>query len=134
MVNSEGMSADQVEWNMAVLLNMELSKLRSNSNSYFIAGKYREAVDTLIAMKMTGIYAFSKEERKSLIELEKKLLAAVIHVNGSSSFNKSISSKAVEASIKIRDIYPLYNEKLMDMLHAHGFLGGYKKDSGMMRI
>lgn len=134
MVDVNSMSNSQVEWNMANLLNIELSKLRSNANTYFISGKYREAVDTLIVMKMTGIHAFSKEERDSLDIIEKKLFPSMIHLSTITSFNSRERSKAVEDIIKIKWLFPKYNEILMDTLHRHGFLGQYKKDAGRMKI
>lgn len=134
MVEQQFMSADQVEWNMAGLLNFELSRLRNNANSLFIAGKYREAIDTLITMKMTGIHVFTKDERKALDNIEKELISSIMGIKGANSFNPELNHKAVEAALKIRTKLPEYNEKLMDFLHAHGFLGSYKRDSGRMRI
>lgn len=134
MVSSESMSNNQVEWNMAALLNMELSKLRSNSNSYFVQGKYREAIDSLIAMKMTGMHVFTPKERETLKKIENELLNSLLNYNYLGSFNP-INAKMAALSVKnIRIKLPEYNEKLMDLLHTHGFLGSYKKDSARMNI
>lgn len=134
MVDFNSMSAAQVEWNMAGLLNIELSKLRSNANSFFVAGKYREAIDTLFVMKMTGIHVFDRKERERLEILERKLLLSMMHLSMAASFSPKERLKAMEDISKIRIIFPKYNEMLMDTLHAHGFLGNYKKDSGSMNI
>jgi tetratricopeptide (TPR) repeat protein len=134
MVNPESMSNGQVEWNMASLLNIELSRLRTNANTYFISGKYREAIDTLIVMKMTGIHVFTKEERDAIKILELELLSSLLNYSGLNSFNIGNYAEAKKSLIKIRKIFPEYNEKLMDTLHAHGFLGNYKRDSGKMNI
>lgn len=134
MASSESMSSGQVEWNMASLLNIELSKLRSNANSYFISGKYREAIDTLIAMKMSGIHVFTKKEREALDAIEKELLGSLLNYSYLGSFNPSSYAAARNSVIKIREKFPIYNEKLMDALHNHGFLGSMKRDSTRMNI
>ena len=134
MVDIHSMSASQVEWNMANLLNIELSNLRVKANTFFISGRYRQAMDSLIAMKMTGIHAFTKEERRALESLEKEINPSLISISAIGSFNDIERTKANNAISVIREKFPLYNEKLMDTLHTHGFLGAYKKDIGKMKI
>ena len=134
MVDISAMSNAQVEWNMANLLNIELSNLRAKANSYFIAGKYKQAMDSLIAMRLSCMYAFVKEERDALKDIEKELEVPLIQAQGIDTFNDDERKIAVKAMMVIRKNFPIYNEVLMDALHAHGFLGSFKKDSSMMRI
>ena len=134
MVSSIDMSSDQVEWNMANLLNIELAKLRSQANTYFISGKYKNAVDSLVTMKMTGVHAMDKDERNALEEKEKELEQPILDYSRINSFNPEDKIAGISAIIKLRKIFMEYNIILMDTLHAHGFLGTYKKDGGIMKI
>ena len=134
MVSSEGMASDQVEWNMANLLNIELSNLRQQANRNFVSGRYNLGIDSLVAMKMTGVHAMDQNERAALTTIEKEIEKHLIDFNKSNSLNDEDRRRAAIASLFLRRLFLSYSELLMDILHAHGFLGSYKKDGARMKI
>lgn len=127
-------SDTKVSWNMAQLLNIELSNLRQKANYHYIQGNFKRAVDSLKAMAQTAIHVMTKEERDKLKEIDKEFKIPLIVYNGLGSFNPQEINKAKIASLKLSDSYSKYNEVLMDILNVHGFLGEYKKDAGSMKI
>ena len=131
---SEDYSTDKVEWNMANLLNIELARLRSKANDHWINKEYSKAVDTLMAMKMTGGHVMHKEERVKLTSIEQQLEIPLAEYMGISSVNTNDVMKGRVAVIKVRRLYLQYNELVMDLLEKYGFLGGRKKDAGRMKI
>lgn len=133
MVEGE-QSSNKVEWNMAALLNMELAKLRADSNNAYVRGDYKRAVDNLKAMSMTAIHVMTKDERDSLKAIEKVFEIPLLLYQGLGSFNQNERIKAKESSLIIREKYSRYNELLMDILNEHGFLGSYQQDMGKMKV
>ena len=126
------LTAEKVEWNMAALLNMELGKLRSETNRYFVQKDYRKAVDCLISMWMTAVHVMSPAEKTAVEKLDTVLRAQLVSYGLRTSWNSTEGKKGMEAELNIRKIFPKLNEKVMDALFVHGFLGAMKKDSSKM--
>lgn len=126
--------SDQTEWNFAQLNNMELARLGTSSNDYFISGNYSKAFKAQIARKMTGSYMFNKDERDSLEELEKRIAILMEQLGGTESLNKNQVRVGRVARISLLKIYPTYVQMVSDLLDKYGFFGSRKKDASKMGI
>jgi len=130
MVVDRGDVGEQVEWNMAGLLNMELARLRNEANQYYTKHEYSKAFSCLLAMKQSAIHTIRPEERTELEKIEDKFYNIVGLLNTSLKIeNQKLYFKVVGMVSKL---YNSYNNKLQDYLDFYGFLGDRKKDSSKL--
>lgn len=121
----------QVEWNMAGLLNMELSRLRNEANIAFVNGNYRKAVACVMAMKHSCIQVIEEDDRKALKEMESKL----IKYSKMIAYNWGFQSPPpiiIKVQSELEKLYMDYNESIQDILDNYGFLGGKKQDASKL--
>jgi uncharacterized ubiquitin-like protein YukD len=108
IVNTE----EQVAWNLASQLLMEIGNLLNHANSHFLNGRIDLAFYNLKAVKFRIIQNLKPEERKKFTEIEKDLA-------------KEIEEDEEESTIKISNkgevLFEKYNELLMDSLEKYGY-------------
>lgn len=132
MSENEG---EQVSWNFASLLNMELGKLRARANAYFINRQLSKATETLLAMRMSCVHVLDDNEIKSLVAKEDELLKLIgqseKEIRGFGT-DSELKEKA-NANIQIYKKFTTYNDELMNLLSKYGFLGSKKIDTTKMK-
>ena len=129
-MESKAATNQQVEWNLAQALSMEIAKMRELSNKYFIARNLPSSAESLICLRMTSSHVFSPEELNELLTLEKELLTLI------SQSQKEVLGFGVEEDIiskntarnKLYEKFIEYNNKLTKLLDFYGFLGNRKSD------
>jgi hypothetical protein len=129
-------NSKKVSWNAAEGIIQEISNRRSMANTFFIQGNISKAFNTLIAIKSSVIQSFEADERIQLEQIESKF-RQVTHFLSSSALN-SFNPKVREAhnlSKRIANkLYPEYNNLLMDLLQARGYLVGEMADASRMKF
>ncbi len=135
MVDNRADVSQQVEWNMAQLLTMELANLRSQANAAFISGidSYKKAVACLIAMRLSSTHVMDKDEVKKLEKIEKELIEYSAFLSFNFGFHKAPKIFQNVRKVFIQT-FMQYNNELQYTLEKYGFLGDRKKDSSKMKI
>lgn len=125
---------DQVQWNLAQAITMEIANLRVKANAYFIRRQIDKSFECLMAMRMTCNYVI--EDTKDLDELENDCLQLINELNKEPlGFDKISNSKdKLEARNKLYQKYRDYSNKLQKILDDYGFLGGRKADPTKMKF
>ena len=126
----------KVSWNASQGLIMEISNRRSYANNYFIKGDIRTALNNLIAIKQSVIQSFTLPEREKLKVIERKFHKVSNFLYGSSagSFNVGVRDAFCIAKEYATRIYSDYNDMLMDLLEARGYLIGEQTDASRMKF
>lgn len=125
---------DQVQWNLAQAITMEIANLRVKANAYFIRRQIDKSFECLMAMRMTCNYVI--EDTSELDSLENDCLELINKVTKESlGFGQPKDSKEkVEARNKLYQKYRDYSNKLQKILDDYGFLGGRKADPTKMKF
>lgn len=128
--------SQEVKWNMAGALSLELARLREQANKSFVNRNIASACESLMAMRQTATHVFSEQEILSLSNIEKKLLEGISkilkRVNG---FGVEEQSKEKSDSfVKLYMEYLKYNETLQKLLDKYGFLGERKADASKIKF
>lgn len=135
MVNNNQIElGDQVQWNLAQAITMEIANLRVKANAYFIRRQIDKSFECLMAMRMTCNYVI--EDSKELDSLENDCLELINKVTKESlGFGQPKDSKEkLEARNKLYQKYRDYSNKLQKILDDYGFLGGRKSDPTKMKF
>lgn len=127
---------DQVQWNLAQAITMEIANLRVKANAYFIRRQIDKSFECLMAMRMTCNYVIEETQGSELDELENTCLELINIVNKEPlGFTEVISSKEkLEARNTLYQKYREYSNKLQRVLDDYGFLGGRKADPTKMKF
>lgn len=127
---------DQVQWNLAQAITMEIANLRVKANSYFIRRQIDKSFECLMAMRMTCNYVIEETQGNELDELENICLELINKVNKEPlGFTQVISSKEkLAARNTLYKKYREYSNKLQRVLDDYGFLGGRKADPTKMKF
>lgn len=126
---TEKNTTEQVEWNMAQLLTMEISRLRVEANRAFVQRNYPKHVESIISMKMTTQHCFSKQQRDELQKLEDKIFPLLNITGIETAFDPSKEELKQRAMTGLRKLCMEYDSEVMTLLDRYGFLGDKKKDS-----
>jgi len=129
-------STGKVSWNAAEGIIMEISNRRVMANTFFIQGNLNKAFNTLISIKQTVIQSFKPEEREKLKEIEKKFhqVSGLLPNSASNSFNPKIREAHKLAKQIAIQLYPEFNDYLMDLLQKRGYLVGQMSDASRMKF
>lgn len=127
---------EQVQWNLAQALTMEIGNLRVKANAYFIKREIDKSFECLMAMRMTCNYIIPQTESTELDTLETECLELI------SIMNKDLKGFGVyqdkKEKVDARNLlyikYRDYSNKLQSILDRFGFLGGRKADASKMRF
>lgn len=125
---------DQVQWNLAQAITMEIANLRVKANAYFIRRQIDKSFECLMAMRMTCNYVI--EDTTELDKLENDCLELINELNKEPlGFAQIINSKEkLRARNKLYQKYREYSNKLQKILDDYGFLGGRKADPTKMKF
>jgi len=126
----------KVAWNTSEGLINEISNRRSYANTHFVNGDIKKAFNNLIAIKQSVIQSFTPEEREKLAEMEKKYLDVSLYLsrNNPTSFSEDVRKAFHMARQLAFKVYTKYNDYLMDLLEARGYLLGEATDASIMKF
>lgn len=126
----------KVAWNASEGLIIEISKRRSMANSFFISNKFKQSMNTLIAIKQSVIQSFDKAEREKLNKIEEKFskISPGLSSSFSNSFDNNKNKVFLMAQRVAKKIYSEYNDLLMDLLDERGYLIGEQSDGSKMKF
>ena len=126
----------KVSWNAAEGIIMEISNRRSAANGYFIQNNINKAFSTLISIKQSVVQSFSGDERDELDAIEFKFhqVSPLLPSGASNSFNPKVREAHRLAMTIAKRLYPKYNDLLMDLLSARGYLVGEMSDASRMKF
>lgn len=125
---------EQVEWNMAQLINMEIARLTEIINVSFMNGDYARAIKGIMAKRMTAGFVLNDSERKQVETYEKELRSLIQRLPFKNSFSNKAIQEGLKAEFFVLRLFPKYNELVQDLLDKYGFMGGRKKDSKIMSM
>lgn len=127
---------DQVQWNLAQAITMELANLRVKANAHFIKRQIDKSFECLMAMRMTCNYVIDSTNSESLDDLENQCLELINKLNKEvSGFNEpSNYQERLEWRNSLYQKYREYSNLLQKILDDYGFLGGRKADPTKMKF
>ena len=127
---------EQVQWNLAQAITMEIANLRVKANYHFIKREIDKSFECLMAMRLTFNYVIEKKDTEELNKLEGECLNLINQVNKEiGGFgDKSSSKEKANARSKLYENYKLYSNRLQRILDDYGFFGGRKADPTKMKF
>ena len=127
---------EQVQWNLAQAITMEIANLRVKANAHFIRREVDKSFECLMAMRMTCNYVITKDQSDELDKLENECLKLINKVNKEvRGFGAlSLSKEKLEARNELYQKYRQYSNLLQKILDDYGFLGGRKADPTKMKF
>jgi len=127
---------DQVQWNLAQAITMEIANLRVKANSHFVKREVDKSFECLMAMRMTCNYVIEQNEGDQLDKLENECLELInnLNVEVKGFVDKESFKEKATARNKLYLKYREYSNLLQKILDAYGFLGGRKADPTKMKF
>ena len=127
---------DQVQWNLAQAITMEIANLRVKANSHFVRREVDKSFECLMAMRMTCNYVIEETQAKELDTLENDCLELINQLNTEVKgfVDKKVFSGKLNARNKLYLKYREYSNLLQKILDDYGFLGGRKADPTKMKF
>ena len=107
----------KVAFNLSQLMMIELHRLLQRSHNYYLQCDWKRCFHTLRCIKFNVIQSLTKEEREQLRHLEDTTL---------------LMTRNQQQRNELRKRTEEYNEMLMDVLEAHGFLVKEREDHKKM--
>jgi hypothetical protein len=116
---------EQVGWNLAQFIVLQLSELLHGASTNYISGNYIKAFSYLRALRLRITPVLSIDERTNSIKKEKEIFQN-ISIAISKGFISTEQNQTARERVFI--LYGDYNDFLMDLLKKYNFYVPTKED------